>query len=226
VTPCSRVARPGTTVRTVTTTVRASSTIWVAPSPSSSGTSTQIVATAIAGMVSPMLAMAEPRARLRLVWMRSRSAFRDAASVSGSSTSSAITTPTNDAGRPAAATPASIAGDSTLASPTTATNATSSSPTLVSAARAVGGSACTSVSTTTPAEVTGRKKSRCRTVWVSTNAPYSTTDATAAKTSCAGENSGPGRLVVKVGRTRLKVASVATVASAAPVPSALNRVTP
>ena len=44
----------------------------------------------------------------------------------------------------------------------------------------------------------------------------------AANASCGGENSGPGRLVVKVGRTRLNVASVATVASAAPVPSALN----
>ncbi len=48
------------------------------------------------GMVSPMLAMADPKARLRLVWIRSRLAAREAASVSGSSTSRAITTPTND----------------------------------------------------------------------------------------------------------------------------------
>src|SRR5215210_4134041 len=47
-------------------------------------------------------------------------------------------------------------------------------------------------------------------------------DATAAKTSCSGENSGPGRLVVYVGRTSVRVASVDTVASAVAVPSALN----
>ena len=43
--------------------------------------------------------------------------------------------------------------------------------------------------------------------------------------SCAEENSGPGRLVVNVGITMLKVARVATVANAAPVPSALKIVT-
>src|SRR4029453_5631831 len=37
-----------------------------------------------------------------------------------------------------------------------------------------------------------------------------------------GVNSGPGRLVVKVGNTRLRVANVVTVARAAPVPSALK----
>ena len=64
-----------------------------------------------------MLAIADPRARLRLIWIRLRRAARTAASVSGSSTSSAMTTPTNDGGKPTAATPASIAGDSTLARP-------------------------------------------------------------------------------------------------------------
>ena len=39
-------------------------------------------------------------------------------------------------------------------------------------------------------------------------APYSASDATAANASCSGENSGPGRLVVNVGSTRLSVASV------------------
>ena len=76
----------------------------------------QIDATAIAGMVRPMLAIAEPSARLRLVWTRSRRAARTAASVSGSSTSSAITTPTNDCGKPGRATPDSIAGETALAS--------------------------------------------------------------------------------------------------------------
>ena len=43
--------------------------------------------------------------------------------------------------------------------------------------------------------------------------------------SWPGENSGPVRLVVNDGSTRLSVASVATVASAPPVPSALNTAT-
>ncbi len=55
-----------------------------------------------------------------------------------------------------------------------------------------------------------------------TNTPYRANEAIAAKVSWAGLNSGPGRLVVKVGSTRLKVANVVTVANAAPVPSALN----
>ncbi len=51
---------PGTTVRMLTTTVSTSSTICTDPRPSSSGPSSQIDATAMAGMVSPMLAIAEP----------------------------------------------------------------------------------------------------------------------------------------------------------------------
>ena len=42
----------------------------------------------------------------------------------------------------------------------------------------------------------------------------------------AGENSGPGRLPVNVGSTKLEVASVAAVARAAPLPSALNSTIP
>ena len=47
----------------------------------------------------------------------------------------------------------------------------------------------------------------------------------AANASCAGENTGPGVLVVKFGTTRPSVDNVATVASAAPEPSALNDTT-
>ena len=57
----------------------------------------QIEATARVGMVSPMLAIAEPKARLSEVCTSSRRALA-AASVSGRSTSRAITTPTNDTG--------------------------------------------------------------------------------------------------------------------------------
>lgn len=61
---------------------------------------------------------------------------------------------------------------------------------------------------------------------MNTNIPYSASEATAANVSWAGENTGPGVLAVKFGSTRLSVASDVTVASAAPVPSALNRATP
>jgi hypothetical protein len=57
----------GQEVSAPTATVMASSTIWVEPSPSASGPSSQIEATAIAGMVKPMLAIADPNARLKLV---------------------------------------------------------------------------------------------------------------------------------------------------------------
>ena len=69
---------------------------------------------------------------------------------------------------------------------------------------------------------TGRKKSRCRTVWVKTKSEYSASEATAAKASWADENSGPGVLVVKRGSTSVTDASVMTVASAEPVPSGLK----
>ena len=69
---------------------------------------------------------------------------------------------------------------------------------------------------------TGRKKSRCRTVWVNTNIAYRAADATAANVSCDAENSGPGSEVVNRGSTSVRPASVITVARAEPVPSALN----
>jgi hypothetical protein len=125
------------------------------------------------GMVSPMLAIAEPRARLRLIWRRSRRAACTAARVSGARMSKAMTTPTKECGNPRAATPASMAGDSTLARPTTATRDTSSRPKPSAVCRFVGGAACSSPapSASGPAVsvTTGRKKSRWRTVWVETN---------------------------------------------------------
>ena len=76
-------------------------------------------------------------------------------------------------------------------------------------ARRVGGSTCPSAATA-PSAGTGRKKSRWRTVWVNTNIPYSASEATAANVSWAGENTGPGVLAVKLGSTRLSVASDVT----------------
>ena len=125
-----------------------------------------------------------------------------------------MTTPTKDCGKPTASTPASMAGDSTFASPTTAASETVSNARLIRVAAAEGGGACSSAAEASPSATTGRKKSRCRTVWVSTNMPYRTSEVTAAKASCEVENSGPGSLVVNVGNTSVSVASVTTVASA------------
>ena len=82
------------------------------------------------GIVRPMLASAEPRARFMLVCRRSASAERIAARDSGMRTRSAIATPTTSGGAPASRTAASIVGESTFASPTTATSATSRSAKL------------------------------------------------------------------------------------------------
>src|SRR4029077_7056967 len=60
---CSRAARPSGAARAPTATVSTNSTIWVALSPSTSRPGSQIDTTAIVGMVSPMLAIAEPKAR-------------------------------------------------------------------------------------------------------------------------------------------------------------------
>src|SRR5688572_3346606 len=68
--------------------------------PRSSGTDSHIDTAATDGMVRPMLATAEPNARLRLIWIRSRRAARAAARVSGSRINSAMTTPTNETGSP------------------------------------------------------------------------------------------------------------------------------
>ena len=103
------------------------------------------------GMVSPMLAIAEPSARLRLIWVRPRRAALSAAIDSGSSTSSAMITPTTAWGSPSRVTASSIGDDSTLARPTTATSETTSRPRLISARRSVGRSACSSSSSRSPA---------------------------------------------------------------------------
>src|SRR4051812_5286508 len=96
------------------TTVSANRTISLPSSPRTSGPLSQMEATAIAGMVRPMLASADPSARFTLVWRRFRSAARTAATVSGSSTSSAITTPTTASGAPADSTADSRFGETGL----------------------------------------------------------------------------------------------------------------
>ena len=183
----------------------------------------QIEATARVGIVRPMLAIAEPSARLSEVWMRSRRAALTAAIVSGSSTSSAMTTPTNDTGRPTASTPSSMAGDSILASPTTATSESSRKPSETVASRVVGGSACSS-SVSVPALARHGQEE----VAVAHGLGHDERQVEGERGD-GGEGELPGGELraglasVTVGSTRQSVARVATVASAPPVPSALNR---
>ena len=118
-----------------------------------------------------------------------------------------MTTPTNDCGSPAAATPSSMAGDSTFARPTTATSATSSRPeadqrgpdagrvgvlVLVERRVAVGGDRQEEVAVP---DGLGEHEQRRR-------APARRPRRRPAATA---ENSGPGWLVVNVGSTRLSI---------------------
>ena len=148
-----------------------------------------------------MLAIAEPSARLKLVCTRSRRALRTAASVSGSSTSSAITTPTADCGAPIASTASSIAGDSIFASPTTATSATQQQPEADERRR--GSSAARRAPRRRPpsrrragSSRGGGRSGRTRTARRARARRRPRTRA------ARDENSGPGRLVVNVGSTR------------------------
>ena len=78
----------------------------------------------MAGIVSPMLAIAEPSARLKLVWMRSRARVADRGEGLGQQDEQRDDHADRRLRGPTAATASSIAGDSILASPTTATRAT------------------------------------------------------------------------------------------------------
>ena len=77
-TPCSIVVRPVPNVTTPAISVSASNTVSLGSSPSVSGTSSRMETTATAGIVSPMLASAEPSARFRLVCSRLSRAARSA----------------------------------------------------------------------------------------------------------------------------------------------------
>lgn len=99
---------------------------------------------ATAGMVSPMLASAEPNARFMLVCNRSFRAACMAAMHSGNNTIMAMMIPTNELGAPMEATPASSEGDSFLASNTTAPKQAISKNRLVKVVLSDGGVACVS----------------------------------------------------------------------------------
>ncbi len=79
-----------------------SNVMSVCETPSAIWRLSAIETTATVGIVRPILAMAEPSARLMLFYSRLRRADFIAASPSGMSTVSAMTTPTKAFGSPAA----------------------------------------------------------------------------------------------------------------------------
>ena len=86
---------------------------------------------ATAGIVRPMLASADPKAKFKLVCnLLARAAFK-AAKNSGSNTKVAMTMPTTGLGAPTLATKSSTVGVNAFARPTTATRDRSSNPTLM-----------------------------------------------------------------------------------------------
>lgn len=108
------------------------------PSVTENPVKTDTIATA--GMVSPILASAEPRARLRLVCNLFFRAALNAAKPSGNKITSATIIPTIDLGAPNLITPCSTTGASVLASNTTAPRS-NNRKVLVIAVLFVGGSA-------------------------------------------------------------------------------------
>ena len=162
-----------------------------------------------------MLAIAEPKARLKLVWIRSRRAARAAARVSGSSTSSAITTPTNGL-READRGDAGLDGRRLdLGQADHGDQGHQQQGQADQRGPPVGGSACSSLGhhlavggdrqeVVAVPDGLGRPR-RCR------RAPAR---RRRRRRAVAAENSGPGWLVVKFGSTRHSVARVARVASA------------
>ena len=136
--------RPVESVTMLTMKVSTSITRSLPLRPRTSGRSNAIEATATTGIVSPILASADPSARFMLVCSRSARAARTAANVSGSSTRIAMMIPITAFGAPATATARSIEGEIVLANPTTATSDNTMSPKLAHASATEGGVACSS----------------------------------------------------------------------------------
>ena len=114
--------------------------------PKLSGKLKKMAIAATVGMVRPMLANAEPRARFKLLWRRLARAARTAAYPSGISTNSAMAIPTTVLGAPADFTPASMAGLSASAKPTTTARDRSNRKALTAVLRLLGSSAWISLS--------------------------------------------------------------------------------
>ena len=129
--------------------------------PKISGKSIIVEMIATVGMLSPILANAEPSARLMLVWNWLRLAARMAAMPSGNRITIAIATPTNAVGKPAATTALSITGERFLASKITTPKQTSNRTKLMKAS--------VRVTAFSSPVVSVRKYLRCRTVCVNKN---------------------------------------------------------
>ena len=102
------------------------------------GISKKMAMAATAGMVKPILASAEPRAKFKLLCNRLARAARIAAKDSGSSTNIAMAIPTTVLGAPMALTPASMAGLSSFARATTAIKEIKSKIALMAVFRLLG----------------------------------------------------------------------------------------
>ena len=113
----------------------------------------KIAIAATVGMVSPILAKAEPSAKFKLLCKRLALAARTAAKPSGRRTNIAMAIPTIVFGAPAAFTADSIAGLKSSASPTTATNETRSRKTLTVVFKLLGLVACTLLSERVPSSL-------------------------------------------------------------------------
>jgi hypothetical protein len=211
--PWSTVVRPDPMVRREIMRVTASSNSSLALRPSVRGLPRSIETLATAGIVSPMVANTDPRARFMLVCRRFAVAARYEASPSGRSTNPAITIPTTLLGAPTAAMPASSVGVSAFANATTATNETRRNPTLTSVVLFGGGGACDS----SPPSA-GRKKSRWRKFCTNRNEPYRINETIAAKMSCDELNVGPAEELVKLGKIRVSIVNAIRTESAACAP--------
>jgi hypothetical protein len=139
--PCITVVLPVRNAIDVMKSDKNSNTVDLTSMPSVSGICVYMEITATAGMVSPIVANADPIARLRLVWSRFFCAARTAAIPSGKRTTAAIIIPTSAFGAPERITPSSITGDNVLASKTIIARDISSSTALMRVMNKVGGGA-------------------------------------------------------------------------------------
>jgi hypothetical protein len=133
--PWRIVVRPVASVTVLIKSVRTSKTVSSGARPKVKDCPSIIAARLTMGIVKPMVAMAEPSARFKLVCSRFLRAARMADIPSGNRTTAATTTPTNAFGSFAAATKSSRGGERTLASKTTAKRETHNRARLISVLR-------------------------------------------------------------------------------------------
>jgi len=149
-TPCNRVVLPIARVSAPIKNERYISVILRLLMPRLNGRLKTIAIIATAGMVSPILAKADPSAKFKLLCNLLALAALTAADPSGKSTSIAMEIPTTVFGAPAVLTPASIAGLSASASHTTTISEVDNRTVLKAVLRLLGLLACASTLTLFP----------------------------------------------------------------------------